>query len=127
MDLHNKALQVAFEPFQQQVITKNTSKEINKLSYWNRQQQIPNCHINSEIREIFINCLISCGTNKYCKLQKVTGNSMLRTYEKFGNTLFDGFRGWFAPVLVRKGDYVSILCKKLFQRFNNCNYDQNSS
>ena len=27
------------------------------------------------------------------KLQKVTGNSTLRTYEKFGNTLFDGLRG----------------------------------
>ena len=22
---------------------------------------------------------------------------MLRTYEKFGNTLFDGLPGWFAP------------------------------
>ena len=66
------------------------------------------------------------------KLQKVTGNSTLRTYEKFGNTLLHGLGGggggeWFAPILVRKGDYFLILCKKLFQKFNNCNYDQNSS
>ena len=27
------------------------------------------------------------------KLRKVTGNSTLRTYEKFGNTLLDGFGG----------------------------------
>ena len=40
---------------------------------------------------------------------------MLRTYEKFGNTLFDGLPGWFAPILVTKGDYLLILCKKLFQ------------
>ena len=33
----------------------------------------------------------------------------------------------FAPILVRKSDYFLILCKKLFQNFNNCNYDQNSS
>ena len=52
---------------------------------------------------------------------------MLRTYEKFGNTLFDGLPGWFAPILVTKGDYFLILCKKLFQHFNNCNYDRNSS
>ena len=39
------------------------------------------------------------------KLQKVTGNSTLRTYEKFGNT------PWFAPILERKGDYFLILCK----------------
>ena len=38
----------------------------------------------------------------------------------------DGGRG-FAPILVRKGDYFLILCQKLFQNFNNCNYDQNSS
>ena len=38
-----------------------------------------------------------------------------------------GGGGWFAPILVRKGDYFLILCKKLFQNFNNCNYDQNSS
>ena len=25
--------------------TQTKSKEINKLSYWNTQQQIPNCHI----------------------------------------------------------------------------------
>ena len=38
-----------------------------------------------------------------------------------------GGGGWFAPLLVRKGDYFPILCKKLFKNFNNCNYDQNSS
>ena len=38
-----------------------------------------------------------------------------------------GGGGWFAPILVRKGDYFLILYKKLFQNFNNCNYDQNSS
>ena len=37
-----------------------------------------------------VNCLISCDTDEYWKLQKVTGNSMLRTYEKFGSALFDG-------------------------------------
>ena len=56
-----------------------------------------------------MNRLISCGTSKYWKLQKVTGNSMLRTYEKFGNTLFDGLWGWFAPILVTKGDYFLII------------------
>ena len=100
------------------------------------QRKLPSCFIGTtdnkfEIvissprsREIFINCLISCGIGT-----KVTGNSTLRTWEKFGNTLFDGLRGgrWFAPILVRKGDYFLILCKKLFQNFNNCNYDQNSS
>ena len=55
---------------------------------------------------------------------KVTGNSMLRNYEKFGNAPFDGLPGWFAPILVTKGDYFLILCKKLFQNFNECNYDQ---
>ena len=35
--------------------------------------------------------------------------------------------GWFAPNIMRKGDYFLILCKKLFQNFINCNYDQNSS
>ena len=60
-----------------------------------------------------INCLISW----HWKLQKVTGNSTLRTYEKFGNTLFNGLRGggggvgWLAPILVRKGNYFLILCK----------------
>ena len=29
--------------------------------------------------------------------------------------------GWFAPILVRKGDYFLILCKKIFQNFNNRN------
>ena len=58
----------------------------------------------------------------------VTGNSMLRTYEKFGNTLFDGLPGWFASVLVKKGDYFLSLCKKLFQNVNNYrNYDKNCS
>ena len=38
-----------------------------------------------------------------------------------------GQEGLFAPILVRKGDYFLILCKKLFQNFNNCNYDQSSS
>ena len=38
-----------------------------------------------------------------------------------------GGGGWFAAILVRKGDYFLILCKKLFQNVNNCNYDQNSS
>ena len=38
-----------------------------------------------------------------------------------------GGEGCFAPILVRKGDFFKILCKKLFQNFNNCNYDQNSS
>ena len=28
-----------------------------------------------------------------------------------------GGGGWFAPILVRKGDYFLILCKKLFQNF----------
>ena len=35
--------------------------------------------------------------------------------------------GGVAPILARKGDYFLILGKKLFQNFNNCNYDQNSS
>ena len=52
---------------------------------------------------------------------------MLRTYEKFENTLFDRLPGWFAPILVEKGNYFLILSKKLFKNFNNCNYDQNSS
>ena len=63
-------------------------------------------------REIFINCLISCGIGS-SKREQVT----LRIYEKFGNTLIDGLRGggWFAPILVRKGDYFLILCERLFQ------------
>ena len=81
------------------------------------QRKLPSCLIGASdtksqtviltprLREIFINCLISCGTNRYWKLQTVTGNSMLRTCEKFGNTLFDGLPEWFAPILVMKGDY----------------------
>ena len=45
---------------------------------------------------------------------------MLRTYEKFGNTLLDGLGGGggrFAPILVRKGDYFLILCKKIIPKF----------
>ena len=57
------------------------------------------------------------GPNKYWKLQKVTSNSMLRTYQKFGNTLLDGLRGWFAPILVTKGDCFLNLCKKVNPKF----------
>ena len=80
-----KALQVAFEYFQQQFIRKlNTKIHQRKLTsclIGNSQQQIPNYHINSEIKENIYKLFKSCGTNKYWKLQKVTGNSMLRTYE----------------------------------------------
>ena len=72
------------------------------LSCWNSRQQIRNCHINSEIKG---NIYKLFDKFWYWKLQKVTGNSTLRTYEKFGNTL------WFAPILVRKGDYFLILCE----------------
>ena len=70
--------------------TQNKSKEINKLSYWNSRQQIPNCQINSEIKGNIYKLFDKLW---HWKLQKVTGNSTLRTYEKFGNTLFDGLRG----------------------------------
>ena len=95
---------------------------VNKLSYWNSRQQIPNCHINSEIKGNIYKLFDKLW---HWKLQKVTGNSMLRTYEKFGNTLVDGLRGegggggdgWFVPILVRKGDYFLILCKNFIPKF----------
>ena len=42
---------------------------------------------------------------------------MLRTYEKFGNTLFDGLPEWFAPILVRKGDYFFNFVQKIIPKF----------
>ena len=68
----------------------NKSEEINKLSCWNSCQQIPNCHINSEIKGNIYKLFDKLW---HWKLQKVTGNSTLRTCEKFGNTLFEGLRG----------------------------------
>ena len=57
--------------------TQNKSKEINKLSYMNSRQQIPDCHINSEIKG---NIYKLSDKLWHWKLQKVTGNSTLRTY-----------------------------------------------
>ena len=63
------------------------------------------------------------------KLQKATGNSTWRTYEKFGNTLFDGFRGrgMVCSYFSEERRLFSNFVQKIIQNFNNCNYDQNNS
>ena len=54
---------------------------------------------------------------------------MLRTYEKFGNTLLDGLGGGGDALLLfsKERRLFSSFVQKIIQYFYNCNYDQNSS
>ena len=64
--------------------TKDTSKEINKLSSWNSQQQILNCHMNSEIKENIYELFDKLWNKQIEEASKGNkGNSTMRTYIKF--------------------------------------------
>ena len=57
--------------------------EINKLSYWNSQQQIPNCLNNSKIKENIYKLFNKLWHKQILEASEGTCNIGKRTYKKF--------------------------------------------